>query len=426
MKKVTALLLSLCLLLSMTVLGESNIVLCLNCTVKGTTSFYASNAETYTAFAVLGADQAVLEWHINGKVVAGKRDSYLTFSVNGDTVVEAILGSPEEAQKLIKADEEAAREKVIIRTIGAKLQYADKSGAGSGESYTELDFTYDYVNPVTGKEMTGGTAAFKVTADQPHSDRIAYWVIDGVRYDFSSTVKTMNFSNVTHSMTIECVYKNKKSATYGSSDYLKTPEKNKPLVVKSVNAKIRHVRNTGTGDSPAMNEFDFTNNYKNLATGKTANGGLIDVKVYTTVNDSTKIRSWDFDDANVIFNNSINYMFVRGLNTSKTYTAHYDGEAVGTTPEGQNEDRSNYCTVDCRSATFSGGGYSGARKGDVPAGTTVTVTSSIGPCEWIVGGEKKMIVGINKLTGEERESPLVATSITLTIRRWTIVQAVKP
>ena len=426
MKKVTALLLAICLIFAMAAVGESNVVLCLNCTVKGATSFTASNAEIYTAFAVLGPDQAVLEWHINGKVVAGKRDSYLTFSVNGNTVVEAVLGTPEEAQKLIKADEEAAKEKVIITAIGAKLQYADKNGTGSGESFTELDFTHDYVNPVTGKQMTGGTAAFKVTADYPHSDRISYWVIDGVRYDFSATVKTMNFTNVTHSMTIEVVYKNQKSKTLGVAEYMIKPAANQPLVVKAVNAKIRHVRNTGTGDSPAMSEFDFTDSYKNLASGKTVDGGSIDVKVYTNVSSSTKIRSWDFDGANVIFNASITYMFVRGLNTSKTYTAHYDGEGSITNPEGQTEDRSNYCTVDCRSATFSGGGYSGARKGDVPAGTSVTITSSIGPCEWIVNGEKRMMKGIDKLTGEETSIPVVASSITLTIRRWTIIQAVKP
>ena len=402
------------LLLSAVCVGESYTVLCLNCKVKGQTAFTGAKANIYTAYAELDAGEAVLEWHINGKAVAGQRDPYLTFSIAGDMVVEAIIGTEEENARLKKEDEQNAREKVIITAIGAKIQYLDKSGTGSGDNYSEIDFTRDYVNPVTGKEVTGGTASFKITADYPHSDRIDYWVIDGVRYDFATTVKSITFTHVAHSMTIEVVYKNRKSQTYGINQYLKTPKAGENLVIKTVNSKLRHIRSTATGDCPAMTEFDFTNDYKNLATGQKVKGGSINAKVYTTVSSNVKVRSWDFDEANLVFNTPITYMFVRGLNTSKTYTAHFDNES-GANPDPNPEDRKNYCTVDCTSCTFSGGGYSGARKGDVPAGTNVNISSSIGSCRWYINDV------LYTVDGEE----YVGSSISLTIRRWTRIRAVK-
>ena len=415
MKKVLSLLLVFTLLLSSVCLAETYNVLCLNCKIKGQTAIQASRADVYTAFAVLNTGEAVLEWHINGKTVLGQRESYLTFSISGDMVVEAIIGTVEENAYLKKEDEQNAREKVVITAIGAKLQYLDKSGSGSGENFETIDFTRDYINPVTGKEVTGGTASFKITADYPHSDRIDYWVIDGVRYDFATTVKYITFTHVAHSMTIEVVYKNKKSQTNGNKAYMKAPAAGENLVVKTVNSKLRHVRSTATGNCPAMNEFDFTNDYKNLATGSMAKGGSINVKVYTTVSSNVKVHSWDFDEANLVFNTPITYMFVRGLNTSKTYTAHFDEENIITPDPTNPEERKNYCTVDCSSCTFSGGGYSGARKGDVPAGTNVNISSSIGACKWLINDVPYTV------NGEE----YVGSSISLTIRRWTRVRAIK-
>lgn len=413
MKKFVSLLLIAAVLLSTVCFSETHNVLCLNCKIKGQTAIQASKADVYTAFAVLNAGEAVLEWHINGKTVLGQRDSYLTFSIAGDMVVEAIIGTVEENAYLRKEDEQNAREKVVITAIGAKLQYLDAGGSGSGENFETIDFTRDYVNPVTGKEVTGGTASFKITADYPHSDRIDYWVIDGVRYDFATTVKSITFTKVAHSMTIEVVYKSKKSQTYGNKNYMKAPA-GENLVVKTVNSKLRHVRSTATGNCPAMTEFDFTNDYKNLATGLMTDGGSINIKVYTTVSSNVKVHSWDFDEANLIFNTPITYMFVRGLNTSKTYGAHYDDEG-NHDPDPGTEDRKNYCTVDCSSCTFSGGGYSGARKGDVPAGTNVNISSSIGACKWLINDVPYTV------NGEE----YVGSSISLTIRRWTRVRAVK-
>lgn len=312
-------------------------------------------------------------------------------------LLAGICASAEEAGSgAIPAGEPAAEAKtpVIVNAFGASIQYLDIDGIGAGDTYTSLDFTNDWLNPVTGKTLPGGSASFKVTADNPHSDKIAYWVIDGVRYDFSGTVKSLNITGLTQSMTIECVYRNRKSVTQGAEPYLKQPEPGAALVVECSNAKMRHVKNSTTGNAQPFTRFDFTRDYLNEATGKTVSGGTIDFKVAANTNGNTKVKNWEIDGARIIFNNPISYIIVHGLNVSKTYVAHYDGEsdwkpnpgsssgkASGSSGSGGNqtsggsqpESNVDMCTVYCTNCTFSGGGFSGATKGDVPVHTVITV-----------------------------------------------------
>lgn len=412
MKRAFVFMLAVALLLSAAALADSGTVLCLNCTINGQSSVSFSNFSVFTAIAVLEEDEAVQEWHINGKTVAGANDYYLTFSPTGDTVVEAIIG----------AKPEPVPQTVIVKAVGAKVQYLDAGGAGAGESYTELDFTNDYVNPVTRKRAKGGTASFKVTADKPHSDQIDYWVINGVRYDFSATVKSITIKGITDNITIECVYNRSLSQTLGKAEYLQQPAAGSPLLLECHNARMRHVKNGSTGDAQSFTVFDFTNDYKNAASGRTVKGGSIDFKVTANANSNTKVKSWDIDGASFVFNTAVSFMYVRGLNVSKVYTAHYDNETEwdssrGYNPDGSRKEGVQFCTVSCSGCTFSGGGFTNARKGDVPVGTVVTIHSSVGSNGyWIVNGSEQR--------GADGPKGYLAKGLTLTIHRLTKITAV--
>lgn len=395
MKKLLSFLLIFCLLAASCAFAEQNVVIGLNCTVNGQSSVRFEGVAVFTAIAAPGEGQEVKEWHLNGMPVEGAHEFYLTFTVSGNTVVEAIIGNAGEnivaaaatAAPTAAPEAEKPKAEVKVKAIGATIQYLNASGVGSGGTYTNVDFTEDWKNPVTGRTEAGGVGACKITADNPHSSAIDYWVIDGVRYYFSNTVKSLNITNLTRSMTIECVYKGKKSTTLGVSSYMKKPAEGERLVVQCGNAKMRHVKNTSTNDATIFTEFDFTDSYVNEASGKKVNGGSIDLKVTANIADAkagTKVRSWEIDGVKIIFSTDITYMVVQGLNTSKTYVAHYDGESdwhpyvskegddSGTGNE-KKESKGNICTVKCFGCTFSGGGFSGATKGDVPVHTKVTV-----------------------------------------------------
>lgn len=405
MKKLLSFLLIICLLAVSCAIAEQYTVLCLNCTVNGQTSVQFEGVAVYTAIAAPGEGQKVTQWRLNGVPVEGTQEFYLTFTANGNTVVEAVIEgagesseTPAAAATAAASETEKPKNEVKVKTIGAGIQYLDTYGVGKGGSYTELDFTNDWKNAVTGTTEAGGVGACKITADRPSSSAIDYWVIDGVRYYFGSTVKSLNITNLTQSMTVECVYKGAKSKTLGVKAYMRQPAAGEKLLVQCGNAKMRHVKNTSTNDATVFTEFDFTAPYVNEASGKKVDGGSIDFKITANLANAkpgTKVKSWEIDGAKIIFSTDISYMVVQGLNTSKTYIAHYDGESdwhpyvPGEDDNGgsgeKKESRGNICTVKCIGCVFSGGGYSSASKGDVPVHTTVSVRYPIGKTLYMNG-----------------------------------------
>lgn len=445
MKRIFSLLLILCLLAGGIgfAAAEQNVVLCLNCTINGETAVYYEGYTVYTAIAAPQEGQCVKEWRLNGETVADASDFFFIFTPSGSTVVEAILGDASESDETLLQTAEPdggsapAAEPVVVKTIGASIQYLDINGVGAGSTYTELDFTNDWKNPITGKTQKGGTAAFKVTADNPHTSSIDYWVIDGVRYCFSNTVKSLNVTNLTSSMTIECVYKNGKSKTQGVSAYMQKPAEGERLIVQCGNAKMRHVKNTSTNNASAFTEFDFTDTYKNEASGKKVSNGTIDFKITANLANAksgTKVKSWEIDGAKIIFNTDINYIIVQGLNVPKTYIAHYDGESdwkpyepsqneKGSSNKSDKKDdkkeetkpRGTLCTVDCRGCTFSGGGYSGG-KCDVPVHTTITVQYYWYKNLYMNG---QLVTGKPKVVGRQ----VIYYTYTTEITKWTIFEA---
>ena len=327
MKRAGSICLILLLLMTSFAFCEGGIIMCYNCTVNGLSTLSFPVSASFTAVATLSEGQQITGWKLNGEVVDGEVSESFVFTANGTTVIEALIdGDPGKTNA--PADPDAAKKPVrkqsnttIVQAYGATLQYLDAKGNGAGETYTELDFSEVYTNPVTGEECPARQAAFKVTADSPHSSTIDYWVIDGVRYDFVNTVKYITVTGLTEDMTIEVVYKKGSSQTLKSENKIQEMRTSEELIVSCENAKMRHVKNASATAGDAFTEFDFTQSYTNKATGKTEKGGAVTVKVSANL---SKVDYWEFGTAKLVFsNNAVTYFFARNLDRSMKYVPHY-------------------------------------------------------------------------------------------------------
>ena len=322
MKRVISCILALVLVLGCSLASaEGGILMCIGCTVNGLSSLSFAVPTTYTAIVKEGI--TVAGWKLNGEFVEGQKDNFLVFTADGNTVVEAVpVGETEIYDPEAEERGEAPSVPTLpagpihVKAIGAHLQYIDENGLPGGESVTEMDFTDAYTNPLTGKMGLPGIGEFRVTADKPHQSDIAYWVLNGIRYDFCNTVKFMNIENLREDLTIEVVYKKAESTTLKSLDSIRKNRTGDKLMVSCEDAKMSLVKGSTTGGG-YFTEFDFTADYKNPATGGTDPGGQITVKV---IANKKTVEFWEFNSAKLTFNtDTITHFFVRNLDCSMTY-----------------------------------------------------------------------------------------------------------
>lgn len=321
MKRFISIILTLVLMSCCCAAAEGGILMCIGCTVNGMSSLSFVVPTTYTAIVKDGV--TVSGWKVNGKFVEGQKDSFLVFTADGNTVVEAVAAGENETYD---PDEDAASEKsaaptlpagpVHVKAIGAHLQYIDKNGNPGGESVTEIDFADAYTNPLTGEMGLPGIGEFRVTADKPHQGDIDYWVLNGVRYDFCNTVRYMNVENLREDLTIEVVYKKAASTTQNSLDSIRKNRTGGKLTVSCEDARMSMVKGS-TASGGYFTEFDFTSDYRNPATNANEPGGQISLKV---IANKKTVRSWEFGSAILTFStDSITHFFVRNLDCSMTY-----------------------------------------------------------------------------------------------------------
>ena len=186
---------------------------------------------------------------------------------------------------------------VIIQVIGGSVRYASDSA-----EYQQIN--YDTPEPVV------------IKADK----KPAYWVIDGIRYDFEPEVPTtITLDNVWEGMTFEAVQKNGQSLTLLSPEDIQLGRTGEALLAEGIHAKLCHLTAKGNGAGGWMDEFDFTDDYTNRATKKKEQGGQVTLRVRSTLPTNKKIAYWLFNDAEVRFNNNVTSFVVRTLNVSMTY-----------------------------------------------------------------------------------------------------------
>lgn len=210
-----------------------------------------------------------------------------------------------------------ANGEITVTTIGAYIQAADSSGRGIGERY--------------GSVTLDGVQNLFITADVPSGNKISYWVINGVRYDFNETVKTILLKNIDQSFTFEAVYSKSGSTTLLSPAAIQAQRTGFPLELQTINAQLCHITETGKGAGGWIKYFNFTNDYFNRATNEREDGGQVTARIKAQIPKGRKVKGWKFDQTELYFNRTVTHFVVRTLNDSMTYEPIFSAAKKKTT-----------------------------------------------------------------------------------------------
>ena len=300
---------------------------------------------------------------------------------------------------------------ITVQAFGAYIEYTGSKNTDKGK-YSAISFDK--------------STKLNVTADLPAGKSIDYWVIDGVRYDFLPRVPTsFTLDNITDSVIVEAVAKSQSNETQLSPEIIQEIRTGETLIVNTIHARLCHIRANDTGAGGWLKTFNFTDDYTNRATKKIETGGQVTVRVKAQIPKDKKIAYWKFNDLHIDFNKTVSEMIVRTLYVSKTYEPVF-GKVTKKTTTTTKEDP-QYYTVTCINCTFSGGGYTNAKSGEVLAGTEITVTNRTGSTEvasWRVNGSE-VTRAIQQIVDGKKTPvriPVTANSIRRTINKNTKIE----
>lgn len=252
----------------------------------------------------------------------------------------------------------------ILRTVGCVMHFIDKDGNSKGSSFTELNFGEAYYNTHTRETVTDGSVDVRVSAEIPQGKKVACWIINGAKYTFNKEVKSFTLREVPYGMTIEAVLSGEAPRTLPSPDQIQQQRSGNQLLVETQSARMHHLNSQRKSAGGMFTEFDFTNDYVNKATGQTETGGRVTVDVAAAIPDGKLVTYWRFNGARLNFNSDISSFVVENLTSSMLYQPVFH---VKTTPVPE-------YSISCKNCVFSGGGYTNAKSGTVPYGTTITIT----------------------------------------------------
>ena len=213
-----------------------------------------------------------------------------------------------------KAYQPAQEDQLEISSVGAYIQLADANGKGYGQMY--------------GSVVMDGSEDILITADIPRGKKIDYWVINGVKYEFNDTVKTILLKNADMSFTFEVVYTSTSPSTLRSAKEIQANRTGERLEVDVINGKLCHLKNSLTGRNGAggwITYFDFTDDFQNRANGEWEDGGQVSIQVKATVPKGGQVKGWKFNESELYMSRPINTFFVRTLDTSMTYEPLFRG-----------------------------------------------------------------------------------------------------
>ena len=191
-----------------------------------------------------------------------------------------------------------------VQVYGAKVQVATEKGKAQGEKMDVISF-----------EDEGNVY---VTAEIPKKKKLSYWVINGVRYDFSPVPKKFAVLKINGNLTIEAVCKNDTPVTLRSDEEIQAERTGERLVVEAVRAQLCHMKNSTKGGGGWIKESEFTEDYINRATKATETGGQITVKLKAGAMSGRKVIGWKFNDTQFRIGN-VRTFIVRKLNQAMVY-----------------------------------------------------------------------------------------------------------
>lgn len=287
-----------------------------------------------------------------------------------------------------------ANNKGKVETDYATLIVTDKQGNPINGSPAALESPTPTQAPVdTPPQSVGNTpqligatavqdgAICLVTADQAN---VAYWVINGARYDFDRVPQAITVQGMTENDTLEAVYQGGASQTISSAP----AAAGEGLWVRAVNADMCHIKTDGSNPGGYFTQFNFTDSYMNLASGQTEQGGRVSVCVMARLPEGGQVIGWQVGEALLQFDVQVNFFFVHDLAESQTYEPMLSAPA-----QAQPTDMVRFYPVQCVGCTFTGGGYLNAASGYVPRGTAIILTPTAGGAQWTINGAAQPVSG---------------------------------
>ena len=289
-----------------------------------------------------------------------------------------------------------------VTAQGAYIQYANKKNKGEGKKYETLEIT--------------STDNIVITADVPKGKKIDYWVINGLRYDFSKTVKSIRLTDADEDYDFEVVYTKSVSQSLISAEDIQAARTDEVKEIKTVNAKLCHVSEKLQRGGGWLESFDFTNDYTNRVTKKKELGGQITAYVKASATVTKKVEGWKFNETKLYPNSTVTYFIVHTLNRSMVYEPIFikTSKSATVADTAKTQDDTVYCKVICHGCSFSGSTYKGATAGVVPAGTQIKVVNQTGgTCSgWEVNGSALytwLKIGANKLKVKNTSNTITRT-----------------
>ena len=342
---------------------------------------------------------------------------YLTRTASGEPApaVETEAPAPEPTPEPTPEPDPEPQEQEVdlddglydITVTGGTIQRANaKNNKAEGEKLTEISVTPE--------------DNIIIAAKIPKNKKIDYWVINGIRYDFDHVPKNIRLTNADQDWNFEIVYTKSKAQTLLTEEQIQEARTGEALWVKTIDAELCHIKSGTKGAGGWITEFEFTEDYKNRATNKQEKGGQVTAKVRAVSHKGKKVTGWKFNGTELYPSVEITWLLPHMLNTSMTYEPLH-GKAASTTEAPPPVTPApvpapTYYTVTCKYCVFTGGGYSGASSGSVPAGTKITVrnTTDSSVARWEVNGAYRL---------DGNGWMIEAASISLTINRDTGIVA---
>ena len=157
--------------------------------------------------------QRVEYWVINGVKYTFNTEvkSFTLRELAYGMTVEAVLSG--QASKTLKTLQEIHQQRtedlLLVEVKSARMAHVDALQKPAGGTFTEFDFTDDYINKATGKLEEGGRVTVRVNASIPEGQVVTYWRFNGARLNFNSDVTSFVVENLDASMLYQPVFHTK-------------------------------------------------------------------------------------------------------------------------------------------------------------------------------------------------------------------------
>ena len=269
---------------------------------------------------------------------------------------------------------------MTLKAVNAVIRTANKSNKAEGPEVTEMNVTAED-NVI-------------ISAKLPKGDKIDYWVINGVRYNFLHNLASFRLTGFDQSWTFEVVPRKTDSATLHTPEAIQAARNGQPLVCKVINGNLSHISGGTKNAGGWIPEFDFTNDYLNRATNVMEKGGQLTAKIRASIPKGKKVKGWKFDDTEIYPKGAtVNQFVVYSLDASMTYEPLFNKKEATPTKkpkatEKPTDPQIKYVTVTCIKCKISGGTYGGKTSAKVPVGTKINVTANENSSEvyWEING----------------------------------------